>query len=64
MGALGACGHVGALDLAVQQLAVPNLRADAETAVKSIAELIRKKHPQEVKPCSENYMRSKVGAGR
>ena len=49
MGALGACGHVGALDLAVQQLAVPNLRADAETAVKSIADLIRKKHPQEVK---------------
>ncbi len=49
MGALGACGHVGALDLAVQQLSVPNLRADAETAVKSIAELIRKKHPQEVK---------------
>ena len=49
MGALGACGHVGALDLAVQQLSVPNLRADAETAVKGIAELIRKKHPQEVK---------------
>jgi hypothetical protein len=49
MGALGACGHVGALDMAVQQLAVPNLRADAETAVKSIAELIRKKHPKEVK---------------
>jgi hypothetical protein len=49
MGALGACGHVGALELAVQQLSVPNLRADAETAVKSIAELIRKKHPQEVK---------------
>jgi HEAT repeat protein len=49
MGALGACGHVGALELAVQQLSVPNLRADAETAVKSIAELIRKKHPKEVK---------------
>ena len=49
MGALGACGHVAALDLAVQQLSVPNLRADAETAVKGIAELIRKKHPQEVK---------------
>lgn len=49
IGALGACGHVGALDLAVQQLSVPNLRADAETAVKGIAELIRKKHPQEVK---------------
>lgn len=47
MGALGACGHVGALDLAVQQL--PVLRVDAETAVKGIAELIRKKHPQEVK---------------
>jgi HEAT repeat protein len=49
IGALGACGHVGALELAVQQLAVPNLRADTEAAVKSIAELIRKKHPKEVK---------------
>ena len=49
MGALAGCGHVGALDLAVQQLSVPTIRSDAETAVKSIAELIRKKHPQEVK---------------
>lgn len=49
IGALGACGHVGALDVAVQQLSVPNLRADAEASVKSIAELIRKKHPKEVK---------------
>jgi HEAT repeat protein len=54
MGALGACGHVGALDLAVQQLAVPNLRADAEAAVKSIADLIRKKHPKEVKAALKN----------
>jgi HEAT repeat protein len=49
MGALAECGHVGALDLAVQQLSVPNLRADAVTAVKSIAGLIRKKHPKEAK---------------
>ncbi|MEI6646038.1 MAG: hypothetical protein WCP12_08370 [bacterium] len=49
MGTLAECGHVGALDLAVQQLSVPNLRADAVTAVKSIAALIRKKHPKEAK---------------
>ena len=54
MGALGACGHVGALELAVQQLSVPNLRADAEAAVKSIADLIRKKHPKEVKAALKN----------
>ncbi len=57
MGALGACGHVGALELAAQQLSVPNLRADAETAVKSIAELIRKKHPQEVKAALKKLKR-------
>lgn len=49
LGALGACGHLGALELALQQLSVPSLRTDAEGAVKSIAELIRKKNPKEVR---------------
>jgi len=49
LGALGGCGDVGALELAVAQLATPNLRAEAEAAVKNIAELVRKKHPKEAK---------------
>lgn len=53
LGALGSCGHLGALELALQQLSVPALRPDAEVAVKGIAELIRKQHPKAVKDALE-----------
>jgi HEAT repeat protein len=49
LGALGSCDHVAALDLAVAQLATPNLRAEAELALKNIAELVKKHHPKEAK---------------
>jgi len=49
LGALGGCGHVGALELAVAQLNHPPLRAEAAAAVKNIAALVRKQHPKEAK---------------
>jgi len=49
LGALGGCGHVAALELAVAQLATPNLRAEAAAAVKNIAALVKRQHPKESK---------------
>jgi NH3-dependent NAD+ synthetase len=49
LGALGGCDSVAALDLAVAQLATPNLRAEAELALKNVAELVKKHHPKEAK---------------
>ncbi len=49
LGALGGCDHVGALELALEQLASPALRAETELAVKNIAELVKKHHPKEAK---------------
>lgn len=46
LGALGGCSHPDALSLAVTQLDRPALRAEAEQAVKRIAEAIRGPHPQ------------------
>jgi len=46
LGALSGCGHPDALQLAVSLLANPGVRAEAEAAVKRIAEAIKTQYPQ------------------
>jgi HEAT repeat protein len=46
LGALAGCAHPDALALAVEQLAIPGVRAEATFAVKNIAGLIKAQHPQ------------------
>jgi len=46
LGALAGCGDPEALSLAVEQLPNAAVRAEAESAVRKIAEAIKEKHPQ------------------
>jgi HEAT repeat protein len=46
LGALSACNHPDALQLAVAQLANAGVRAEAEQAVKKIAQGVKAQHPQ------------------
>jgi hypothetical protein len=59
LGALGRCASPEALQLAVAQLAVPGVRAEAEAAVRGIAEAIKAQHPQEAQEALQ-----KLGAGK
>lgn len=47
LGALAGCAHPEALKLAVAQLSMPGVRAEAAAAVKQIAEAIKAAHPKE-----------------
>jgi HEAT repeat protein len=49
LGALGGVAHPDALQLAVSALNFPRVRAEAEAAIKRIAEAIKEKHPEEAK---------------
>jgi len=49
LGALGGVAHPDALQLAVSGLNLPRVRAEAEAAIKRIAEAIKDKHPEEAK---------------
>ena len=49
LGALGGAAHPEALKLAVSSLNYPRVRAEAEAAIKKIAEAIKEKHPEEAK---------------
>jgi HEAT repeat protein len=49
LGALGGAAHPEALKLAVGALNYPRVRAEAEAAIKRIADAIKEKHPEEAK---------------
>jgi hypothetical protein len=49
LGALGGAAHPETLKLAVGALDYPRVRAEAEAAIKRIAEAIKEKHPEEAK---------------
>jgi len=49
LGALGGVAHPDALQLAVSALSLPRVRAEAEAAIKRIAEAVQEQHPEEAK---------------
>ena len=56
LGALGGAGHPESLKLAWQLLAGPGVRAEAELAIRKLAEVIKKDHPEaaaDVRRCAE-----------
>ena len=46
LGAIAGCHHPDALDLAVEQLGQPGVRAEARLAITKIAEAIKARHPE------------------
>jgi hypothetical protein len=59
LGALAGCAHPDALKLAVAQLAVAGVRAEAEAAVRKIAEAIKSQHPQAAQEALQQLGRGK-----